>query len=172
MGLTNYMAKLFLNSSDLLKPEDNRSESKWLSVGTVDYWIDFKLLKKYGFTYNLQNKLFQNIERNTTAWHDACKELCRIFFTHFGFKIYLELDINKRADIRIDLNNSIPDDLREKFDLVFDAGSVEHVMNVCQAMQNLVDIVKVGGKFVHTQFIGDQTNHGYWTISPNYYLDF
>jgi hypothetical protein len=159
VGLTNGIAKLLLESRDYIAPSVE-TEATWLSIGTVDYFADYDFLRPYGFT---------NVIEHTKA---NSKNLCKTFASHLGYTDYMELDINQRADVKFDLNLPIPARLKNKFDLVWDAGSVEHVMNVNQAISNLIALAKVGGKIVHTQFIGDQTNAGYWTISPNFYLDF
>lgn len=171
VGLVNVITKLFLDSREQLTPSPNdRSVSTWLSVGTVDYYIDYEFLQPYGFSNERDHVAHQNL--SGTDRHESSKKLCGALATYFGYSEYLELDINARADVRWDLNFPIPEDLKNRFDLVFDCGSVEHVINISQAMKNLKDMTAVGGRIVHTQLIGDQTNGGYWTISPNYYLDF
>lgn len=172
MGLTNGIAKLLLESRDYIAPSVE-TEATWLSIGTVDYFADYALLRQYGFTNareHVAHKYSSAMNRQTR--NASSKNLCKTFVKHFGYGEYFELDINERADIKADLNFPIPDALTNQFDLVWDAGSVEHVMNVNQAISNLVALAKVGGKIMHTQLIGDQTNAGYWTISPNFYLDF
>src|SRR3989339_929556 len=174
MGLVNAEAKILLKEchKELEVDKCNCNGAKAIVIGTVDYYVDYKLLKKYGFTNKEEHEIHKKLPVNTNEWYNSNKKLCSNFFKHFGYDDYKEIDINERADIKIDLNYPIPENLKGQFDIVWDHGSVEHIMNICQAMNNLVDLVKVGGIILHSQGTGDQTNAGYWTISPNYYLDF
>lgn len=155
MGLTDAIAGLFLDAADAIRPAE--AEARWLSIGTIDYYVSPELLSKHDI--------------NPPGSSDS-KQCMAHFVSALGYPLYEELDINERADIRHDLNYPIPDALHERYDLVWDCGSVEHVMNSYQANKNLIDLVRVGGIVVCQQGIGDQTNAGYWTISPNFYLDF
>jgi SAM-dependent methyltransferase len=152
--------------------ENGQTDKKWLSIGTIDYFVDFNFLKKYGFTSAEEHATHKSYVMGSRDWEKSTKRLCSAFVRHFGYTHYQELDINGRADLRLDLNFPIPPELKGAFDLVWDAGSIEHIMNIGQAINNMIDLVKPGGIILHNQGIGDQMNAGYWTISPNFYLDF
>lgn len=91
-------------------------------------------------------------------------------FRRLGYAEYDALDMGNHG-ITCDLNLPLPVELRGRYDLVYDHGTVEHVMDVIQALRNMLTATRVGGLLVHHQFIGDQTNAGYWTVSPNFYAD-
>jgi len=166
LGLTDPIATLFLDSADAIRPIEVSGDARWLSLGTIDYWVTPELLTSRGLSPA------DEPEPPGEDEHDRSKRLMTHFADAFGYSSYEELDINDRAEIRHDLNYPIPDDLRGRYDLVWDCGSIEHVMNAYQAMRNMLDLARVGGILLCLQAIGDQTNAGYWTISPNFYLDF
>lgn len=164
MALPDTIARLFLEAADALAPPEARNEAHWLSIGTVDYYVTPRLLSRHGIT--------PPPKRPEESFEQRSKRLMSSFAAALGYGEYSELDVNNRADVLLDLNYPLPDELRGRFDLVWDSGSVEHVMNAYQAVRNAVDLVRPGGIFVSTQGIGDQTNAGYWTISPNFFVDF
>jgi SAM-dependent methyltransferase len=164
MALPDTVARLFLDSRARLAPPPGRDQPRWLSVGTVDYYVTAPLLRRYGIPVPDERA------GEDPAAHS--KRLMALFAAQLGYPRYEELDINDRADVRFDLNHPLPDELRGEFDLVWDSGSIEHVMNGYRALRNALELVRVGGLLVFTQGIGDQTNAGYWTLSPNLYLGF
>lgn len=71
-------------------------------------------------------------------------------------------------EVVADLN--YPHDFGE-FDLVIDAGTVEHCFNIGQAIVNAANAVKVGGKVMHTNPIS-MCNHGFYNVCPTVFFDF
>jgi len=65
-----------------------------------------------------------------------------------------------------DLNRPIPDDLVERFDVVIDAGSLEHVFNFPVAAANLMNALKVGGTLFMTTPANNLCGHGFYQFSP------
>jgi SAM-dependent methyltransferase len=77
-----------------------------------------------------------------------------------------------RGDERIvDLNEPLPADLRQRFDLVVDTGTCEHCFNVAQAFANACDALAEGGVLVHAAPL-TRINHGFWSFNPTLYPDF
>jgi SAM-dependent methyltransferase len=65
-----------------------------------------------------------------------------------------------------DLNKPVAAELRERFDLVYDGGTLEHVFNFPVALQNCMEMVKPGGHlFFHTGANG-YCGHGFYQFSP------
>ncbi|MEO5694455.1 MAG: hypothetical protein ABIQ72_15105 [Usitatibacter sp.] len=77
-----------------------------------------------------------------------------------------------RGDERIvDLNEPLPRDLAQRFDLVVDTGTCEHCFNVAQAFANACEALAVGGILVHAAPL-TRINHGFWSFNPTVYPDF
>jgi hypothetical protein len=65
-----------------------------------------------------------------------------------------------------DLNQPIGAELRERFDAVYDGGTLEHVFNFPIALKNCMEMVKVGGSlFTHT-VANNWCGHGFYQFSP------
>lgn len=78
-------------------------------------------------------------------------------------------------DLNSDTNNVerliTHDDLFEKVDLVLDHGTLEHCMNIGQALMNAAGFVKPGGRIFHGSPLS-MVNHGFYNICPTLYHDF
>lgn len=70
----------------------------------------------------------------------------------------------------LDLNEPLPKDLCQTFDLVIDSSCLEHCFNVAQAFKNICELTAVGGHVVTIAPIY-LFNHGYYNISPIMHQD-
>jgi hypothetical protein len=71
----------------------------------------------------------------------------------------------------VDLNAALPEDLRQRFDLVVDTGTCEHCFNVAQAFVNSCEALAIDGMLVHAAPL-NRINHGFWSFNPTLYPDF
>jgi hypothetical protein len=64
------------------------------------------------------------------------------------------------------MNTQIDDSLRNRFSVVLDAGTLEHVFNFPQAIRNCMEMVKVGGHVIQITGGNDFMGHGFYQFSP------
>jgi SAM-dependent methyltransferase len=74
------------------------------------------------------------------------------------------------AGIIHDLNLPIPDALKLNYDVVFDAGTLEHVFNFPVAIRNCMELLKVGGSLVLHTPANNYFGHGFYQFSPELYF--
>lgn len=74
------------------------------------------------------------------------------------------------ATIIHDLNLSIPEQLKEKYDIVLDGGSLEHIFNVPVALKQCMEMLKVGGHYIGFIPCNNYTGHGFYQFSPELFL--
>lgn len=96
------------------------------------------------------------------------------FFRLLGCTEVLALDRNpsEGAELVWDLNLKVPPDFQNRFDLIIDGGTVEHVFDIRQALTNLVVMTKSGGRIVHMSPTSNYVNHGFYQFSPTLFLDY
>lgn len=89
-------------------------------------------------------------------------------FRKLGFEELHSLDASpyEGADLIWDLNKPISNELRGKFGLVFDGGTLEHVFDVAQSMSNMADMLAPGGRFVSFTPFNGYPGHGFYQFSP------
>ncbi len=96
------------------------------------------------------------------------------FFRGLGFSKVESLDISKSegADIAFDLNQqSPPENLRCRCDVLFDGGTLEHVFHVPNALANCSDMIRPDGWFVHLGPLDNWVDHGFYQFSPTIWFD-
>jgi hypothetical protein len=96
------------------------------------------------------------------------------FFKFLGFNSCRSIDISIKdgADILHDLNNKIPDKLKNKFDFIIDGGTMEHLFNSSVVMASVAEMLRVGGTAIHLNHTQGYCNHGFYNFQPTYYYSF
>jgi SAM-dependent methyltransferase len=74
------------------------------------------------------------------------------------------------AEVVHDLNKPLPQQFKERFDLVYDGGTLEHVFNFPLALQNCMEMLRPGGRlFLHT-IANNYCGHGFYQFSPELFF--
>ena len=89
-------------------------------------------------------------------------------FKSLGAKSVCALDASdfEGAQFVHDLNQPLPENLKQRFDIVYDGGTLEHVFNFPQALKNCMEMVKVGGQFMMHTPGNNWWGHGFYQFSP------
>jgi SAM-dependent methyltransferase len=69
-----------------------------------------------------------------------------------------------------DFNLPIDESLKNRFTLVLDGGSLEHIFNFPIAIKNCMEMVKVGGHFLCTTPANNFLGHGFYQFSPDLFF--
>lgn len=97
----------------------------------------------------------------------ANKGMLGSLLTACGFT-YRALDIFEAENtILFDLNIHTPNvDLQERFDLVTNFGTTEHVINQYQSLRTMHELARPGGLIYHDLPFAGYHNHGYFSYNP------
>lgn len=74
------------------------------------------------------------------------------------------------ATIVHDMNQPVPAALKNKYSVVFDGGTLEHVFNFPQAIKNCMELVQVGGHFISVNPCDNMMGHGFYQFSPELFF--
>ena len=98
-------------------------------------------------------------------------DLAKVFYrAMLDYRSFAAIDFHGTpAALQIDLN--YPTGLAERFDIVINGGTAEHVFNVWQFYKSCHDLALPGGLMVHnTPFCG-WLEHGFYNFNPTFYWD-
>src|SRR5690606_11698747 len=76
------------------------------------------------------------------------------------------------AEIIADLNHPLSETIAGRFDLLVDGGTLEHVFAVRQALMNVAELLKPGGRAIHITPTNNYCNHGFYQCSPTLFVDY
>lgn len=91
---------------------------------------------------------------------------------NYGISNITTIDLfDQRADHQHDMNTPVPDYLRKKFNTIIDIGSVEHVFDTKQCLDNLFQMLCVGGHLMLHLPCHGCFDHGFYTFSPEVIIE-
>jgi hypothetical protein len=124
-------------------------------------------------------------ERELVAWtgHEAGKPETagknspltdEEFFDFLGFDQVFSCDVSayEKASMILDLNVPVPQDLHNRFDVIYDGGTMEHVFNVPAVLANIHAMLKTGGRVIHVSPTSNMVDHGFYSFSPIFFADY
>jgi SAM-dependent methyltransferase len=94
----------------------------------------------------------------------------RQLFQSWGIESH-HLDLFDIRASEVDLNQGLPPLYSRLFDLVFDIGTLEHIADSQQALENYLYALKVGGYLFLLTPCKGYFDHGLHTFSPEYILE-
>lgn len=94
------------------------------------------------------------------------------FFRFLGATETASVDHSDFEDATLlhDLNERFPENVRGRFDLVVDGGTLEHVFDFPAALRNCLELLRVGGHFVAFTPAAGQMGHGFYQFSPELFF--
>ena len=75
----------------------------------------------------------------------------------------------QQATILHDLNKPLPENLYDKYSVVMDSGTLEHVFNFPVAIESCMHALKVGGYYIAVTPVNNLMGHGFYQFSPELY---
>lgn len=103
-------------------------------------------------------------------YNHVCKKSAKQVYLSRNVKEHVSIDLNGQdGSLPIDLDQPIPESLKNRFDVVTNYGTTEHVSDQYQVFKNINDLCKTNGIMIHALI-----PLGYWKGHGRYYysLDF
>jgi hypothetical protein len=97
------------------------------------------------------------------------------FYERLGFAHVESVDVSdfEGCTHLVDLNvPGVPEQLRGRFDAVYNGGTLEHVFDVRAALRNVFELLKVGGIAIHVIPTSGWVDHGFYQFSPTLFADY
>lgn len=100
------------------------------------------------------------------------EKYCEGFLSSLGAKEIHSLDASdfEGADIICDLNKPIPKEYKNRFTCIIDGGTTEHIFSFNRAMENVIDMLEVGGYYIGMIPSNNWNGHGLYQLSPMLYM--
>ena len=78
----------------------------------------------------------------------------------------------ENPDFVLDLNEPVGAKYENRFDVIFDIGTLEHVFDVPTALESIVRMLKPGGCVILGYPVSNFIDHGFYSFSPTLLFDF
>lgn len=84
----------------------------------------------------------------------------------------MEYGTDQAADYCFDLNNVVPAEWHEQFDVIYDGGTCEHIFNLPNCMSNICHMLNINGRVLHEAGCSGAIDHGFYALQPAFFYDF
>lgn len=94
---------------------------------------------------------------------------CETYLKTIGWPALESLDFSdiEGAEYVHDLSLPVGDELKERFDLIYDGGTTEHVFDIAQCFRNVDAMLRQGGIFVSNVGTDGWFGHGFYQVGPD-----
>ncbi len=133
---------------------------QWLNTRPQDV---SPLLARLGIKLSAEqtNRIFAELE-------GYCEPLLKVLGA--GCVDSMDVSPYEKATIIQDLNRPWPPALRDRFSLLIDAGTLEHVFNFPEAIRNCMQAIAPDGHFLCITPANNLLGHGFYQFSPELYF--
>jgi SAM-dependent methyltransferase len=148
-----------------------------LGLGYPDLLVDEKGLAAYLDAATIAALPVRDDSPQIIQWHPSARNFSKIFDSLAVFDaLKIDLEVSDMAQHRgceriVDLNEPLPAEMEQRYDLLIDTGTLEHCFNVGLAFKNMCAAMRQGGILVHAAPL-NRYNHGFWSFNPTLYHDF
>lgn len=158
MGIENSTLQFLLSSR-----KTGVSFVRTITLGRQDLLLKPDSLKNLLQTYGYCSTVDEVEHILNDADHYADPLLQRM-----GAQVVDSMDYSsfENATVVHDMNQPISEELKQKYSLVFDGGTLEHVFNFPQAIKNCMEMVEIGGHFLAVTPCNSMMGHGFYQFSP------
>jgi hypothetical protein len=153
---------------------DDLSQKRILTLGVQDCYFDYPTLLAFLERHRIRHRRLepdQVISGGDLQYHTKtyAKNIHQItLFETLGFARENIESMDVIDDLKPtyihDLNNPVPAMLLDRFDLIIDGGTVEHVFSMRDCFDNLIRMCRVGGICAHLAQ-ADLLNHGFYNFN-------
>ncbi|WP_022660230.1 nucleoside-diphosphate sugar epimerase/dehydratase [Paucidesulfovibrio longus] len=95
-------------------------------------------------------------------------------FRGLGFRFVESLDIAATPPPTFlhNMNEPLPKTFWDRYDFIYDGGTLEHIFNTPQALENTVRSLRGDGVVLHRLPMNNSVNHGFYQFSPGLFFDY
>jgi hypothetical protein len=171
MGMSESGLNLLLQSSKVIP-----FKGSILQLGRQWVFFSYKYLKTKAKEYNIELKQLNTV--NLSHDQNYFKEKFiddNTLFKSLGFAQVESMDvsISESPTYQWNLNNPIPDYLKNKYDVIMDGGTSEHIYNFPQVLKNIHNMLNENGIIIHAANpINNHVDHGYYSFSPMLFYEY
>ena len=129
-------------------------------------------LARQGVHFNKTTLEYLSKKYNRQISDAVLTSYCETLFKELGFRNTESIDCSpyESATIIHDMNHPCSDNLKNKYDYIYDGGTIEHIFNITQAVDNISEILKVGGIFCSVTVNNNFSGHGIYQFSPEFFM--
>ncbi|MEP7263433.1 MAG: hypothetical protein ABI772_02990 [Bacteroidota bacterium] len=140
------------------------SFEKTLTLGRLKLYVPVDSIQQLANRSGFNHRSIKDI-----PFPDAYSEP---LFEFLGSKLSDSIDVSdyEKATLIHDMNQPVPSLWENKYSVVIDSGTLEHIFNFPQAIMNCMKMIRAGGHFIGITPVNNLMGHGFYQFSPELYF--
>ncbi|OUS08357.1 hypothetical protein A9Q96_02555 [Rhodobacterales bacterium 52_120_T64] len=145
--------------------KDNELSGKFAMLGR-QRWVGKRRKRSAALFEAVLEKYLPGVTEKELANPD--NQYSETFFEKLGFSSVDSIDFSDFEDASIiqDLSAELPKALENKFDVIYDGGTCEHIFDLPTAYRNIHKMLKAGGVLIGHSPCNNWVNHSFYQINP------
>jgi hypothetical protein len=137
------------------------------TIGRLGLFVDRETLKRTLAQYAIDVS-----DQETHSLLQDARGFCEPLLRLLGASEVCSIDVSayQEASVVHDMNEPVPETLKQRFSVVIDGGSLEHVFNFPRAIASCMEMIRTGGHFIGISPANNQMGHGFYQFSPELYF--
>ena len=156
-----------LECRNIIKNENPEAMDLGSQTSSINSSFISSLINQKFKLNNIQKENLENLKNKNDF-------VTKDYFQSIGFRDYKSIDINGAYDsYQFDLNKNISKtyNFNQKYDLVINNGTGEHVFNQYALFLNSHNLTKIDGIMLNIVPFIDWINHGFYNFNPIFFAD-
>jgi len=156
-----------LECRNIIKNENPEAIDLGSQTSSINSSFISSLIDKKSKLKDLQKENLENLKNKNDF-------VTKDYFQSIGFRDYKSIDINGAYEsYQFDLNKNISKtyNFNQKYDLVINNGTGEHVFNQYALFLNSHNLTKINGIMLNILPFIDWINHGFYNFNPIFFAD-
>tara|TARA_B100000989_G_C19420194_1_gene418271 strand:+ start:40 stop:885 length:846 start_codon:yes stop_codon:yes gene_type:complete len=156
-----------LECRNIIKNENPEAMDLGSQTSSINSSFISSLIDQKSKLNDLQKENLENLKNKNDF-------ITKDYFQSIGFRDYKSIDINGAYDsYQFDLNKNISKtyNFNQKYDLVINNGTGEHVFNQYALFLNSHNLTKIDGIMLNIVPFIDWINHGFYNFNPIFFAD-
>lgn len=166
MGIDVAAFKFLINNHQYVKGDTLQLGRQGLHY--AGSWAD-----RSGLKAQLSNRILSEAQLNFTAQDtvDGGDGHTEKLFKLLGAETVETLDYSpyEGASIVHDFNIPVPEEYHNKFDFIYDSGTIEHIFDVKTVTENIKNLLKLNGVISIITVCNNFPGHGFYQFSPEFF---
>ena len=171
MGIAKGCLKAFLE----LKKTEEFAGKKILQLGRQHTFLSYDEIREIAksFPVSINEAVPPSLSFNQDLKKQGFVDDVTVF-KMLGFETVHSLDSSdyEKATYIHDLNVPVPEHLHEKYDVILDGGTLEHVFHLPNCLANIHKMLKTSGLVIHSSVSHNHVDHGFYMFSPSLFYEY
>lgn len=146
-----------------------------MQLGRQDMYFSYESLQEQASQEGIALRPLQRITKRANPYYrdiDAIDDVS--YFHSLGFDTVHSIDASgfEESTYVHDMNRPVPASLHNRYEVIFDGGTIEHIFHVPNVLENIHSMLKEGGKIIHYTPVHNFVDHGFYGFSPCFFHDY